>query len=397
MRISLNHLRRYCPALPASPVEVRQLMDDVGLEVKRMEDDGDDPAVVLEFLANRGDHRCYAGIAREIAARLKGPLLLPPVLTLTAGESPVRLRIETDLCLLYTATLIEVEPEAGSGTDTLPTEVLHPLLAAEMQSVNPWVDATNIANLELGQPTHVFDADAIAGGITVRLSRQGERAWLLFQPAPITLDEGIMVIADDEKILGIAGVIGCEDSKATAGSRRLLLEAAAFDPVAVRKGARRLRLSTDASARFERGGDPSLPLVGAGRVAHLLETWAGAHHRGVGVAGDWRDPERTIALRPDRVSAYFHRPFSATEIAERLAGYGYTISGGPEELSVRVPPAACGTSTIGRTSTRTWRATPATTSSRSPCRRSPWESWNPPGSAPRNGWRRCCSASASTR
>ena len=114
MRISLNHLRRYCPALPASPVEVRQLMDDVGLEVKRMEDNGDDPAVVLEFLANRGDHRCYAGVAREIAARLKGALLLPPVLTLTAGESPVRLRIETDLCLLYTATLFEVNPEAGT-------------------------------------------------------------------------------------------------------------------------------------------------------------------------------------------------------------------------------------------------------------------------------------------
>jgi len=334
MRISLNHLRRYCPALPASPVEVRNLMDDVGLEVKRMEDEGDDPAVVLEFLANRGDHRCYAGVAREIAARLKGKLLLPPVLPLTAGESPVRLRIESELCLLYTATLIEAGPEGG----TLPDEVLHPLIAAEMQSVSPWVDATNIANLELGQPTHVFDADAIVGGITVRLSRQGERAWLLFQPAPITLDEGILVIADDEKILGIAGVIGCEDSKATAGSRRLLLESAAFDPVAVRKGSRRLRVSTEASARFERGGDPSLPLVGAGRVAHLLETWAGAHHRGVGVAGDWRDPERTIALRPDRVSAYFHRPFSATEIAERLAGYGFTTSGGPEELSVRVPP-----------------------------------------------------------
>jgi phenylalanyl-tRNA synthetase beta chain len=342
MRISLNHLRRYCPALPAGPVEVRQLMDDVGLEVKRMEE-GEDPAVVIEFLANRGDHRSYAGIAREIAARLRGPLLLPPVLTLAAGEPPVRLRIESDLCLLYTATLIEVDPEAGETT--LPAEVLHPLIAAEMQSVSPWVDATNIANLELGQPTHVFDADAIAGGITVRLSRQGERAWLLFQPAPITLDEGILVIADDEKILGIAGVIGCEDSKATAASRRLLLESAAFDPVAVRKGSRRLRVSTDASARFERGCDPALPLTGAGRVAHLLETWAGAHHRGVGVAGDWRDPERTIALRPDRVGAYFHRPFPAAEIAERLAGYGFTIStgsegsGGPEELAVRVPSA----------------------------------------------------------
>ncbi len=343
MRISLNHLRRYCPALPADPVEARQLMDDVGLEVKRMEE-GDDPAVVIEFLANRGDHRSYAGIAREIAARLRGPMLLPPVLTLepalATGEPPVRLRIETDLCLLYTATLIEVNTEVGEAA--LPAEVLHPLIAAEMQSVSPWVDATNIANLELGQPTHVFDADAIAGGITVRLSRQGERAWLLFQPAPITLDEGILVIADDEKILGIAGVIGCEDSKATAASRRLLLESAAFDPVAVRKGSRRLRVSTDASARFERGCDPSLPLTGAGRVAHLLETWTGARHRGVGVAGDWRDPERTIALRPDRVGAYFHRRFSAAEIAERLASYGFMISDvsdGPEELAVRVPPA----------------------------------------------------------
>ena len=130
------------------------------------------------------------------------------------------------------------------------------------------VDATILAGLELGQPTHAFDADKVVGPVTIRTSRAGEKAWPLFQPGPVEIPAGTLVIADDVKILAIAGVIGCEDSKTTADTKRLLLESATFDPPSVRIAARALGLATDASGRFERGGDPTAPLVGAGRVVH---------------------------------------------------------------------------------------------------------------------------------
>jgi phenylalanyl-tRNA synthetase beta chain len=325
VRISLAHLRRYCPALPADPAAARDLLDDVGVEVKRVEESALGPLFVLELLANRGDHRCYAGVAREVVGRLGGGVELPERAVLELGVGAVAVTLETELCSVYTATVVELDPAGGA----LPPAVLVPLAAAGIKSGLAAVDASNLVNLELGQPAHFFDADAIAGGIVVRLSRAGERAWPLFEPAAVTLPAGTLVVADEEeKILGIAGVIGCEESKTTAATRRAVLETAAFDPVAVRVASRALRISTDASARFERGPDPTLPPVGAGRVVYLLETHAGARRAGPTlVAGDWRDPHRTIPLDLDRLAAHFLRPFAAGEVRERLARYGFSFAG----------------------------------------------------------------------
>ena len=338
MRLSIDWLRRYCDGLPEDRVDLRHLLDDLGLEVKRLEEDEDGPAVVLELLANRGDHHCYAGVARELTGRLGGGLRLPEVAVLEAGEPPVPLRVETDLCLVYALTALDL----GPGDARLPEEVLRPLRAAGLHSVSPAVDATNLSNLELGQPTHCFDADAVRGGITIRLSRRGERAWPLFQANMVDLPEGTLVIADDEKILAVAGVIGCEESKVHAGTRRVLLESAAFDPVSVRKASRALGIQTDSSARFERGSDPSLPLPGAGRVVHLLEAFAGAHRRGTtGVAGSWTDPRRILILPLTAATTFLEREVSAAEAQDRLQRYGFAVTGRPGEsdlLDVRVPP-----------------------------------------------------------
>lgn len=338
MRISFRHLQRYCSALPADPAGVRALLEDVGIEVKRAERTDDDVLWSLEFLANRGDHRCYAGIARELCTRLGAELRLPEAATPDVGDNDnLRVRVESELCGLYTATLIDLgAPGAG-----LPKELLVPLIAAGSASVNAATDATNVANLELGQPTHAFDADTIAGDIVVRLSRPGEQAWPLFQPGPSALPEGTLVVADARKVLAIAGVIGCEESKVTERTARLALESAFFDPVAVRLASRALRVQTDASARFERGSDPSLVLHAAGRVVHLLETHAGARRRGRSVrAGAWADPERTIELDPARLERYFLQAFDPAWVRERLGRLGFTPRADPgaDRLTVRVPP-----------------------------------------------------------
>lgn len=338
MRISLHHLRSYCPRLSRDPAEVRRLLDDVGIEVKRLDEAGGDTFLTLELLANRGDHRSYAGVAREVVARLGGPLQLPEAAELVTDETDFPISVETKDCLIYTATPLEI----SLGGGPLPSSVSAPLLAAGLQPVIASVDATNLVNLELGQPTHCFDAEAIRGGITVRFSRPGERAWLLFQPEPLTLPAETLVVADLEKILAVAGVIGCEESKVTAASRRLILESAAFDPVAVRRASRALRVQTDASARFERGADPSLALGGAARVVYLLETYAPARRLGpTTVAGAWRDPRRTIDLDLDRLEAFFGRPFSPAECRERLTPYGFRLDDPDRGRQVRiaVPPA----------------------------------------------------------
>ncbi|HEV3485398.1 MAG TPA: phenylalanine--tRNA ligase subunit beta, partial [Vicinamibacterales bacterium] len=289
----------------------------------------------LELLANRGDHYCYEGIAREASGRTGGRIRRPPVKALGAQRAtPDRVRVETPLCLVYTVT----ELFRGETTSPLPSNVLAPLTAADIHSISAPVDASNLTNYDIGQPTHAFDADTIDGAIVIRLSRKGEKAWMLFTPEPVEIPEGTMVIADDVKILGIAGVIGCVDSGITDTTTRILLESACFDPVAVRLSSRALNQPTDAAARFMRGGDPTLPLVGAGRVARLLEEHCGYRTGNAYVAGDWRDPQRTIEVDVARTARFIGADMSAAEMANRLTRYGFTVGYGRETLDVTVPP-----------------------------------------------------------
>lgn len=337
MRVSRRSLEAFTP-LPADDRELRLLLDDVGLEVKRSErievQGQPDTAFDLELLANRGDHHCLAGVARELHGRTGAGLRLPPVAALEVGEGPAA-RVETPLCLRYSLTPLRLPPGA-----TLPAEALGPLLASGQHSVSAAVDATNLANLELGQPTHVFDAARVEGEVVVRLSREGERAWPLFRPAPVQLPAGTLVIADRVKILAIAGVIGCEESKATAESEQLLLESACFDPVSVRKASRALDLRTEASARFERGADPLAVLAGAGRVVHLLETGAGAVRTGpTTLRGDWVHAERALPFRPEALARQLGLELPAAEMVERLARYGFRHEARESGAVVLVPPA----------------------------------------------------------
>lgn len=333
MKISANVLRRFCSGVPQDAKALRKLLDDLGVEVKRLDQQPGDALLTLELLANRGDHHCYVGVAREIAARTKTALSLPPARTLETGTPPLPLRIESDKCLLYTATPLRV---TGKLRGSLGKDAEELLNAAGLLTGNAAIDVTNLVNLELGQPSHAFDRARIQGGITIRLSKAGEKAWLLFTPEPRELPAGTLVIADDVKVLAIAGVIGCEDSKITDDTQEIILESAAFDPVTVRVGGRALATHTDASARFERGSDPTLAAVAAGRIAQLLNEAGIAEVTGpLGVVGAWTDPARVIQLRADEASTFLGRAFAEAEIVERLSAYGFAHEG---QLAFRVPP-----------------------------------------------------------
>jgi phenylalanyl-tRNA synthetase beta chain len=332
MNISSNVLRRYIE-IPSEARELRGLLDDIGVEVKRLHEQGGDMILGVELLANRGDHHCYAGIAREIGGRTGSPLCGPAFTELEVGAGGPPFTIESEFCTRYSLTLLQRE-----GGGELPEDVLLPLSAADIHSLGPAVDATNLSNIEIGQPTHAFDADKVQGRVSIRLSKLGETAWPLFQDEPIKLPEGLLVIADERKILAIAGVIGCEDSKTTPSTTRLLLESAAFDPVAVRTASRALNIHTDSVARFERGSDPTLVLVGAGRVVHLLEKFGGWSRMGTtGMEGSWKDENRHIALSPRSAAAFLEVELGPSEIMSRLQRYGFACLQQSDELSVRVP------------------------------------------------------------
>lgn len=335
MKFLLEHLRTHTD-LPHAPAEARELLDEVGIEVKSLDTTDVGTVVNCELLANRGDHYCYHGVAREVRGRTGGALHFPKLLALDVlPADDTRVRVETPLCLVYTVT----ELFRGDAKGVLPAEVLAPLIAADVHSINAPVDASNLTNFDIGQPTHAFDADTIDGPITIRTSRKGERAWMLFTPEAVEIPEGTMVIADDSKILGIAGVIGCVESGITDKTTRILLESACFDPVAVRIASRQLNQATDAAARFMRGGDPTLPIVGAARVAYLLEKHAGYRVGNAYTAGDWKNPIRTIEVDVKKTARFISAPaLPALEMAERLTRYGFTVEPKADTLTVTVPP-----------------------------------------------------------
>jgi phenylalanyl-tRNA synthetase beta chain len=363
VKFLLEHLRTHVD-LPASAREARELLDDVGIEVKSVDATKVGTVFNCELLANRGDHYCYEGVAREVSGRTGERLHYPKLRKLDVHPAdPTRVKIETPLCLVYTVTelfapaipSVSAGPGGTGGTldefravqpprslaharDDRGTGVLAPLIAADVHSISAPVDASNLTNFDIGQPTHAFDADKIDGAITIRLSRKGEHAWMLFTPAAIEIPEGTLVIADDSKILGIAGVIGCVDSGITDTTTRILLESACFDPVAVRIASRQLNQATDAAARFMRGGDPTLPIIGAARVAYLLEQHAGYRIGNAYTAGDWKDPQRKIEVNVAKTGRFIGAPLSPLAMAERLTRYGFTVEPHDETLTVTVPP-----------------------------------------------------------
>ena len=331
MNISLNVLRRYIN-VATTPVELRHLLDDIGVEVKRMEESEMDVVYGLELLANRGDHHCYAGLAREISGRTGSKICGPLTTELTVGTGyPVR--SETDLCLRYTATQMK---RVGEKQDLSQTD-LEPLDASGIHSLSAPVDATNLSNLEIGQPTHVFDADKVVGCISIRVSSVGEKAWLLFEEEAREIPSGTIVIADDEKILAIAGVIGCEDSKTTSETTDIIIESACFDPVSVRKTGRALNLHTDAMARFERGSDPELAIVGAGRVVELLSTVGWTLKGETTQVGSWIYSSPKIPLNVDELNRFLGVNLATEDIESRLQRYGFVVTKQGVDLEIEVP------------------------------------------------------------
>ncbi|HTN50889.1 MAG TPA: phenylalanine--tRNA ligase subunit beta [Anaeromyxobacter sp.] len=285
---------------PGTPVAEALGLDDVLLEVN--------------VTPNRPDALSHVGIARELAALLDGKVRLPAPRLAEGGGSAadaVKVRIEApEKCARYAARVIE-----GVRIGPSPLWLARRLESCGVRSISNVVDATNYVLLELGHPLHAFDLEKVAGReIVVRTARPGERLTTL-DGKERALDPDDLLIADRERGSALAGVMGGGDSEISAGTTRVLLESAWFQPATVRRTSRRHGLKTEASFRFERGADPGMVIPAIDRCAALIAELAGgtvragvvdAHPRKVeapAVALRWSRPAEVLGLEVPRERA----------------------------------------------------------------------------------------------
>jgi phenylalanyl-tRNA synthetase beta chain len=263
--------------LPGLPVDDAQLAEDLtlrGIAVDGVYDlgAGNGSYFEMDVTTNRVDAMNHYGVAREAAA-IYGLTLPEVVYKLPAFRpkaKPVPVRIEAeDACGRYSARILR-DIKIGDSRDWFAgAEVATYFNLLEQKMISNAVDASNYAWLSIGQPTHAFDCDKVEGGIVVRRARKGEKLKTL-DGVERTLDAEDLVIADEQKALALAGVMGGWDSMITPETRNVLVESAWFDPMAVRRTARRHGLHTDASHRYERGADFNAALTGSDLVSSIL-------------------------------------------------------------------------------------------------------------------------------
>lgn len=230
-----------------------------------------DDVLEVEVTSNRPDCLSHRGLARELAAYFKRPLKpLSGGLEGVLGESlPVSVEDGT-ACTYYSGRLIENVKVADS-----PAWLKNRLEAIGLRPINSVVDITNFILHDIGQPLHAFDADALKGGkVIVRRARKGEKL-LALDHKTHDLPEGLLVIADAERPVALAGVMGGEETAVTTKTTRVLLEAAHFAPSEARRSSQATRLRSDSSYRFERGTDPLSPANAGERATALILQLAG--------------------------------------------------------------------------------------------------------------------------
>lgn len=274
MRILTKWLRSHLPELAVSDAQLAEDLTLRGIAVEGIFDlgPGSGSLYEMDITTNRVDAMNHYGIARE-AATIYGVALKPIDVALPPAQpaaKPYPIKIEAeDACGRFTARVLRGITIGNSRDWFAGGEVATYFGLLEQKQISNAVDATNFAWIAMGQPTHAFDLDKIEGGIIVRRARKGEKLKTL-DGVERTLDPEDLVVADHVKPLGLAGVMGGWDTMITTETKNVLVEAAWFEPMAVRRTARRHGLHTDASHRFERGADFNAAPIASAMVSRIL-------------------------------------------------------------------------------------------------------------------------------
>lgn len=321
----LNLTKDYLPDAPEYGVYVfTSNPPEPGTDVKKALEL--DTVVEFEITSNRPDCFSVLGLARESAATLGKPFNKPKITVREEGEGRAAdyagVSISNpELCFRYTArvvTDIKVEPS--------PAWMQRRLSAAGMRPVNNIVDITNYVMLEYGQPMHAFDlANVKDASIVVRTAREGEVLKTL-DGQDRKLDPTMLVIADGEKPVGIAGVMGGENSEITSATSTILLESATFKGTSVRITGKKLGLRSEASSRFEKGLDTENAITALNRCAELIELLgAGKVVKGVIDCNPSEGALRRLPFEPDRINAYLGSAIPVEKMVEIFESLEFVV------------------------------------------------------------------------
>jgi phenylalanyl-tRNA synthetase beta chain len=297
-----------------------------------------DTVVDVEITPNRGDWASMLGMAREVRSHFGGPLRLPDTAPPESGPpaaTQARVTIEdADGCPLYVARVVR-----GLRVGPSPRWLAERLEAAGMRSINAVVDVTNLVLLELGQPLHAFDLAALRGAeVRVRRAAPGEKLVTLDgQTRELAPDD--LVIADGERAVAVAGVMGGAESEVGDATRDVLIESAQFHPTRVRRTARRLGLHSEASYRFERGIDPEGVARAADRAARLLAELCGGEVAAGRIEARGTPLPRTTEVRidPGRVNRLLGTELAPARVAELLERADFRVRTEAQLLVAEVP------------------------------------------------------------
>ena len=297
----------------------------------------DDPVIDIEVTPNRGDCLGVRGIARDLAAAGLGRLK-PFDAAAVPGtfDSPLLWRRDLpegkgDACPFVAGRLFR-NLENGPSPKWLQAR----LRAIGLRPISALVDITNYVTYDLGRPLHVFDADKVAGDLTMRMAKPGEEI-LALDGETYRLDEEMVVIADKNGPEGIGGVMGGEASGCTEATSNAFLEVALFDPVRVAATGRKLEILSDARYRFERGLDPQSALWGAEVAARLVLKLCGGEASRVTSAGDLPAVRRVIEHRTARVAQLGGLDVPSEAQSRILVDLGFEVAGSGDRLHVTVP------------------------------------------------------------
>ena len=297
----------------------------------------DDAIIEVDLTPNRGDCLSIAGLAREVGANYATPVTRPTIEAVAATHDetrPVEL-LAPAACSRYVGRVIR-NVDLSRAT---PLWMVERLRRSDIRSIDAVVDITNYVMLELGQPLHAFDLAQVRGGIRVRMAEEGEKLVLL-DGQEITLRSDTLVIADHERPLAMAGIMGGEHSGISDGTTDLFLESAFFDHIAIAGKARNYGLHTDASHRYERGVDWQLQREAMERLTALILQVVGGEPGPVIEAKDQQHLPKpvTIRLRSERVTQMLGLTISNAEVEGYLRGLELSVEAtGEGEWQVSVP------------------------------------------------------------
>ena len=297
----------------------------------------DDVCIELGLTPNRGDCLSIAGLAREVGAMYGAavtPVAIDPVAPAHDEVRSVDV-LATQACPRYLGRVIR-NVDLSRPT---PLWMVERLRRSDVRSIDPAVDITNYVMLELGQPMHAFDLAEINGGIRVRMAEEGEKLVLL-DGQEVSLRADTLVIADHQRALAIAGVMGGEHSGVSGKTRDLFLESAFFDNIAIAGKARSYGLHTDSSHRFERGVDSQLARQAMERATALLLEIVGGEAGPIIEACSEADLPNVapVTLRAERISQMLGMDMDASEVERLLTALGLGVSAqGAGQWQVSVP------------------------------------------------------------